>query len=897
MVRKLSGALSALIIGLLAVIAPLPAALGEPGSATPSTWDELVTTASQSGAVSATLSTKFTLTADAPVLRIPAGTQLTLTGSGEVTGADLPAIQVGKGGSLTLAGPSFTRTQFVVEGTLAVSAGSIHDTALTGPVIFVKCGELNISGTAVFSKNSSAPQGGTLGPSGVVAKNYAPITAYGGTINVSGGTITENSGLQLGGAIGVWGSAEQPAKLVISGGTLSKNIVSHPKYSGYGGAVYTEGATVELSGGTLSENATEMGGAMALMQSPFTMSGGEVRGNSNGEYNGAGGGILIDGGTATFTGGTISGNTANGFGGGLNIRNANVSISGLTVTENTALKSGGGISFGGTTHAVINAAIMRGNTATGFWGGGAIYNDTKAQLTMYNTVIRNNQIKDMILVGAGNRPPSAQGGGLWNCPTGTTTMNITRGVAIFDNSAPDAGKEKQYRGAGDDFFSVAKHKYNNPTPTEGQPVTVTERMLGGSPRAWFQDGSAYGIHTNWPTEKQLPRYREGGENTPIPFDQPITDNKAFKSVPGTEAKTLAGVLASVIIENNNATNVGISGGGITNNGKLIFGEDDIWTLRVTKAWEGDDAATRPESITLDVLVGGHKLQEITLTAAQQWTAEIANFPNPTTLVDAATGKQLPIEFREHGAENSPYTLRTTATTADDGAKLYTVALTNTMSTEVSVAKKWNDDAAPAGLRPDKVTVELLDAGQPVGQSLELSAASGWAGTFTDLPVYREGRKAVYSVREVQVPGYTTVISGDAASGYVITNTHTPPPPTTEPPTPPTTPPTTEPPTPPTTPPTPSVPPTTEPPAPPTTPPAPPTTPPVPPTTPPSVPPTVPPSTPPVTPPASTPPSTPPANPPRIVRTGSDARSGATVAGTALLAGLGILAWRRIRTTR
>ncbi|MHA6747841.1 Cna B-type domain-containing protein [Actinotignum timonense] len=512
---------------------------------------------------------------------------------------------------------------------------------------------------------------------------------------------------------------------------------------------------------------------------------------------------------------------------------------------------------------------------------------------MYNTVIRNNQIKDMLLVGAGNRPPSAQGGGLWNCPTGTTTMNITRGVAIFDNSAPDAGKEKQYRGAGDDFFSVAKHEYNNPIPTEGQPVTVTERMLGGSPRAWFQDGSAYGIHTNWPTEKQLPRYREGGENTPIPFGQPITDNKAFKSVPGTEAKTLAGVLASVIIENNNATNVGISGGGITNNGKLIFGEDDIWTLRVTKAWEGDDSATRPESITLDVLVGGHKLQEITLTAAQQWTADIPNFPNPTTLIDAATGKQLPIEFREHGAENSPYTLRTTATTADDGAKLYTVALTNTMSTEVSVAKKWNDDAAPAGLRPDKVTVELLDAGQPVGQSLELSAASGWAGTFTDLPVYREGRKAVYSVREVQVPGYTTVISGDAASGYVITNTHTPPPPTTEPPTPPSTPPTTEPPTPPTTPPTPSVPPTTEPPAPPTTPPAPPTTPPVPPTTPPSVPPTVPPSTPPVTPPASTPP----ANPPRIVRTGSDARSGVALTATALVAGLGILAWRRIRTTR
>ncbi|MGJ9410255.1 Cna B-type domain-containing protein [Actinotignum sp. GS-2025b] len=888
MTRKISGALIALIFGLLAAIAPLPTALGEPnppGETTASTWDELITTASQSGDISATLSHKLGLSADAPVLRVPAGTQLTLTGSGEITGADLPAIQVDKGGSLTLAGPSFTRTQFVVEGTLTVSAGSIHDTALTGPVIFVKGGELNISGTADFSRNSSAPQGGTLGPSGVVAKKYAPITAYGGTINVSGGTLTENSGLQLGGAIGVWGSAEQPAKLAISGGTLSKNTVSHPEFNGLGGAVFTEGATVELSGGTLSENATEIGGAMALMHSPFTMSGGEVRGNSNGIFRGQGGGIHITGGEAKFTGGIITGNESTVVGGGLHTSQATVTLAGTSFTNNISGESGGALAFRSNSQVTLTAGLISGNTSRGFWGGAGIYNEKGSTLTIHNAVIRNNEIAEMRLVGAGNRPPSPQGGGVWNCPTGRTTMNITRGVAIFDNSAPDAGTEKQYKGAGDDFFSVAKHEFDNPTPVAGQPVVVSERMLGGSPRAWFQDGSAYGIHTNWPAEKQLLRYQEGGQNTPVPFGQPINDNKAFKSVPSAEAKALAGQLASVIIENNHATGIGISGGGIANNGELIFGEDDIWTLRVTKAWEGDDAATRPESITLDVLVGGHKLQEITLTAAQQWTAEIANFPNPATLIDAATGKQLPIEFREHGAENSPYTLRTTATTADDGAKLYTVALTNTMSTEVSVAKKWNDDAAPAGLRPDKVTVELLDAGQPVGQSLELSAAGGWTGKFTDLPVYREGRKAVYSVREVQVPGYTSVISGDAASGYVITNTHTPPPPTTEPPAPPTTPPappTTEPPTPPTTPPTPSVPPTTEPPAPPTTPP---------------VPPTVPPSTPPVTPPASTPPSTPPANPPRIVRTGSDARSGAALAATALVAGLGILAWRRIRIER
>ena len=50
-------------------------------------------------------------------------------------------------------------------------------------------------------------------------------------------------------------------------------------------------------------------------------------------------------------------------------------------------------------------------------------------------------------------------------------------------------------------------------------------------------------------------------------------------------------------------------------------------------------------------------------------------------------------------------------------------------------------------------------------------ATPWAGTFTDLPVTApNGRKYVYTVDEVTIPGFTKSISGSAEAGFVITNT-------------------------------------------------------------------------------------------------------------------------------
>ncbi|MCK6215034.1 Cna B-type domain-containing protein [Streptococcus halitosis] len=94
-------------------------------------------------------------------------------------------------------------------------------------------------------------------------------------------------------------------------------------------------------------------------------------------------------------------------------------------------------------------------------------------------------------------------------------------------------------------------------------------------------------------------------------------------------------------------------------------------------------------------------------------------------------------------------------------------------TSVSVKKAWKDENNQDGKRPASVTVKLLADGQDTGKTLELNAANNWAGSFTDLDADKGGTPIQYTVVEVTVPGYTSEVTGDAASGFTITNSYSP----------------------------------------------------------------------------------------------------------------------------
>ena len=68
---------------------------------------------------------------------------------------------------------------------------------------------------------------------------------------------------------------------------------------------------------------------------------------------------------------------------------------------------------------------------------------------------------------------------------------------------------------------------------------------------------------------------------------------------------------------------------------------------------------------------------------------------------------------------------------------------------------------------------MLADGQDTGKTLELTEANGWAGSFKDLDADKGGTPIKYTVVEVTVPGYTSEITGDAASGFTITNSYSP----------------------------------------------------------------------------------------------------------------------------
>lgn len=92
---------------------------------------------------------------------------------------------------------------------------------------------------------------------------------------------------------------------------------------------------------------------------------------------------------------------------------------------------------------------------------------------------------------------------------------------------------------------------------------------------------------------------------------------------------------------------------------------------------------------------------------------------------------------------------------------------------IPVEKVWNDSNDQDGKRPNSVTVTLYADGQSTGQSLTLNEANGWKGTFENLAESENGKKINYTVKETPVSGYESDVKGDASTGFVVTNTHTP----------------------------------------------------------------------------------------------------------------------------
>lgn len=177
-----------------------------------------------------------------------------------------------------------------------------------------------------------------------------------------------------------------------------------------------------------------------------------------------------------------------------------------------------------------------------------------------------------------------------------------------------------------------------------------------------------------------------------------------------------------------------------------------------KVW--DDAnnqdGKRPESIKVRLLANGTEVATKDVTAADNWAYNFTDLPK------YANGEEI------------VYTV-TEDTVADYTTAINGTTITNSYTpgkTSITVTKAWADNDNQDGIRPENIKVQLYAGETAQGEEVTLSADNNWTYTWSELDAKKDGQDIVYTVRETEVPaGYEAIVTGTAAEGFILTNTH------------------------------------------------------------------------------------------------------------------------------
>lgn len=191
------------------------------------------------------------------------------------------------------------------------------------------------------------------------------------------------------------------------------------------------------------------------------------------------------------------------------------------------------------------------------------------------------------------------------------------------------------------------------------------------------------------------------------------------------------------------------------------------SLTVTKKW--DDAENqdglRPKTIKVQLYADGQELGKVVeLSEDNKWTYTFSD------LDEKKDGKAVQYTVKE---TEVPEGYTQTVESTNPGQVVITNSHTPS-KTKVQVTKKWDDANNQDGLRPASITVRLYKDGAPTEQTLELSEANQWYGTFETLDVNAAGKALNYTVKEENVlEGYTLSIDDKDPAHLVLTNKHEP----------------------------------------------------------------------------------------------------------------------------
>ncbi|WP_301389209.1 Cna B-type domain-containing protein [Enterococcus entomosocium] len=179
----------------------------------------------------------------------------------------------------------------------------------------------------------------------------------------------------------------------------------------------------------------------------------------------------------------------------------------------------------------------------------------------------------------------------------------------------------------------------------------------------------------------------------------------------------------------------------------------------TKTWNDYDNKfnTRPESITVKLIQNEKEIDKQVVKSDNHgnWTYRFDNLPKYD-----AEGKVYTYTIQE---ENVPE--YTTKVNGYDLVNTYR----NTETTTVSGTKTWNDNNNQLNIRPESITVELMQNGKKIdNQIVKADKEGNWTYHFENLPKYdSKGKAYVYTFQEATVSGYISEVNG-----YDLVNTET-----------------------------------------------------------------------------------------------------------------------------
>lgn len=659
------------------------------------------------------------------------------------------------------------------------------------------------------------------------------VNAFEATINMTGGSVEENQA-SYGGGIYLYKST-----MNFSSGVVQKNEAKRVIDYAYGGAIYSAGGGIIASGAStinfsgdakvLNNSADEVGGGISLGtrqvdgQNKLYMTGGLIDGNTAGA---SGGGIfiqcrLLDGGKsiAYISSGRITNNKMSGtgltekaFGGG------GIYVNGFPASWDYA----GTHFYGENGELYLTNAIIRNNNSdeegAGFAGcpisktqfyvnnGVAIYgNNTSAGInndkgkTVY--LLSSNfyashsgraeyKLDKRMLGGAPYDWKKVTGSGIIPLPDNELEATLPASSELALNSNDKAneltealgkviieGNYSATRGAGigsngtikfgkdapTTEVSVEKKWNDNDDEKKVRPVSITVKLIANyEGKEYKVDSVVLNKDNNWKhTFKDLPTVNDNNTITYTVKEETVTGYKSELSGSESEGYT------------------------ITNTPEEP--EKETEEIKVSKVWDTSDKKAFAKEITVELYKNNEKTDKtLTLNEDNNWQGSFKNLDvkdendkNITYTIKEVgetdgkitfDGKEFKVSYS--GDEKDGYTITNSYNPPEEPKKEYR---------DISVEKAWDI----RGMKPiSHIEVELYRDGEATGNTLVLSEANGWSGSFKNLEKASDGGHIYdYSIKEIGEKFYTVEISGEyyeviyrgnMDSGFTIINKEEPP---------------------------------------------------------------------------------------------------------------------------